>query len=92
MPDLVEQELSTPMSATASRPLHVAHTVRSLEVGGLENGVVNLINALHDGFRHTVICTETMGRLRTRLPEQVQVLALGPGATRGPLACVKAAR
>ncbi|HMV40438.1 MAG TPA: glycosyltransferase, partial [Plasticicumulans sp.] len=35
----------------------VAHVVHRLTVGGLENGVVNLINHLPaDRFRHVVIC------------------------------------
>jgi sugar transferase (PEP-CTERM/EpsH1 system associated) len=35
----------------------IAHVVHRFAVGGLENGVVNLINHLpHDRFRHAVIC------------------------------------
>jgi sugar transferase (PEP-CTERM/EpsH1 system associated) len=79
------------MNTMPKRPLHVAHVVRSLEVGGLENGVVNLVNALTDGFKHTVICVESVGRLRGRLREHADVLTLGRGATRGPLACVRVA-
>ena len=33
---------------------HVVHVVDSLAVGGMESGVVNLINALSRGGRHTV--------------------------------------
>jgi hypothetical protein len=79
------------MAAPLSRSVHIAHAVRSLEVGGLENGVVNLINALQDGFRHTVICLETLGRLRRRLPENVAMLTPGPGVARSPLTCVRLA-
>src|SRR5215468_10725275 len=79
------------MSITATRPLHVVHAVRSLEVGGLENGVVNLVNALADGFRHTVICMERVGPLRARLRDHAEIVTLGPGAVRGPLACVRIA-
>lgn len=79
------------MSATAGRPLHIVHAIRSLEVGGLENGVVNLVNGLADGFRHTVLCLEAVGPLRDRLPGNVDVLAPGLGVARGPLACLRLA-
>lgn len=37
-------------------PLLIAHVVHGFDIGGLENGVVNLINRLGDGYRHAVIC------------------------------------
>ena len=44
------------MSRKDSPPL-VAHVVHRLAVGGLENGVVNLINRLPvERFRHAVVC------------------------------------
>ena len=50
-----------------SRPL-IAHVVHSLEIGGLQNGLVNLINRLPgDRYRHAVISltksTEIVNRL-----------------------------
>jgi len=38
-------------------PLHICHIIHRLEFGGLQNGLVNIINGL-DGrhFRHTVMC------------------------------------
>ena len=77
------------MSPTPARP-HIVHVVRSLEVGGLENGVVNLVNGLAGDFRHTILCLEGAGPLRERLPETVDVLAPGPVA-RGSLACLRLA-
>jgi len=59
------------------RPL-IAHVVHSLAVGGLENGIVNLINHLpRDRYRHVVICLTgyTDFRNRIRNPE-VEVYAL----------------
>ncbi|NHN36704.1 TIGR03088 family PEP-CTERM/XrtA system glycosyltransferase [Pseudomaricurvus alcaniphilus] len=39
------------------KPIHVAHVVHALKAGGLENGLVNLINHMPaEAFRHTVIC------------------------------------
>ena len=72
--------------------LHVVHVIRSLEVGGLENGVVNLVNGLADQFRHTILCLEGLGPLQARVPSSVDVLAPDPGLARGPLACLRLAR
>lgn len=44
------------MTAADARPL-IAHVIYRLDVGGLENGLVNLINNLpEDRYRHAVIC------------------------------------
>lgn len=41
----------------AEKPLHIVHLVWSFRTGGLENGVVNLINQLdHSRFRHSIVC------------------------------------
>ena len=45
-----------------TRPL-VVHVVHSLETGGLENGVVNLVNTAGERFRHAVICLTDRGLL-----------------------------
>ena len=73
----------------AQSPL-VVHVVYRFSVGGLENGVVNLVNGLADAFRHTVLCLEGTGPLRERLPDKVDVLAPGPVA-RGSLAWLRLA-
>ena len=45
------------------RPLHIAHVVYSFRVGGLENGMVNLINRLpSDRFRHTIVALTDIDR------------------------------
>ncbi len=56
--------------------LHVAHVLHSLEVGGTENGVVNLVTRL-GGVRHSVIAMTTAGPLAARLPAGVGVRCLG---------------
>lgn len=39
------------------QPLHIVHYVWGFHTGGLENGVVNLINHLPQGlYRHSIIC------------------------------------
>jgi sugar transferase (PEP-CTERM/EpsH1 system associated) len=66
------------------RPL-VVHVVHSLAVGGLENGVINLVNNAGGGLQHVVVCLSEEGAMRTRLMPEVEVLALGkrPGQDLG---------
>jgi sugar transferase (PEP-CTERM/EpsH1 system associated) len=55
------------MSAFDPRPL-IAHVVFRFDVGGLENGVVNLLNRLPpDRFRHAVIAMTEATALRGRV-------------------------
>ena len=67
-----------------SRPL-VAHVLYRFSVGGLENGVVNLINHLpQDRFRHAIIALTEVSDLRTRIRrDDVAYIALKkrPGHT-----------
>lgn len=71
--------------APDSRPL-IAHVVHRLDTGGLENGVVNLINVSdRDRFRHGVICLTGFTDFRDRIRrEDVQVVALGKRAGKDP--------
>ncbi len=57
--------------------VHIVHVVHSLEVGGTEMGVVNLISALRDDFRHTVVAMTGAGPLAARLPLEVALYQLG---------------
>jgi sugar transferase (PEP-CTERM/EpsH1 system associated) len=70
-----------PMS---ERPL-IAHVVNSLATGGLENGVVNLINRSGSRFRHVVVCMTSAGEFQKRLPPGVEVWSMGkaPGQDLG---------
>lgn len=46
----------------------VAHVLHSFEIGGLENGVANLINNLNaDRYRHVIFCIKRAGRQLSRL-------------------------
>ncbi|HEU4621485.1 MAG TPA: TIGR03088 family PEP-CTERM/XrtA system glycosyltransferase [Burkholderiaceae bacterium] len=71
------------------RPL-IAHVVYRFDTGGLENGVVNLINALpHDRYRHAVVALTEIGAFRERVRrDDVQFIALhkkpGPGIKLAP--------
>ncbi|WP_341888277.1 TIGR03088 family PEP-CTERM/XrtA system glycosyltransferase [Variovorax sp. YR752] len=64
-------------SSIDPRPL-VAHVVYRFDVGGLENGVVNLINRMPaERFRHAVIAMTEIGEIRRRVQrDDVQFHAL----------------
>ncbi|MGD9835349.1 MAG: TIGR03088 family PEP-CTERM/XrtA system glycosyltransferase [Piscinibacter sp.] len=65
------------VSSIDPRPL-VAHVVYRFDVGGLENGVVNLINRMPaERFRHVVIAMTEIGEIRRRVQrDDVQFHAL----------------
>ena len=45
------------MSKLTRKPIHIVHVVYAFATGGLENGVVNIINRLpKEDYRHTIIC------------------------------------
>ncbi len=47
---------------------HIVHIIHRLGVGGLENGLVNLINRLpEDKYRHSIVCLTEADEFRKRL-------------------------
>lgn len=70
-------ELPVTAGGTAAVPL-VAHVIYRLDVGGLENGLVNLINRMPaERFRHAIICLTGYTDFRKRiLRSDVPVFAL----------------
>jgi sugar transferase (PEP-CTERM/EpsH1 system associated) len=45
------------MAELISKPRHIAHVVYSFSTGGLENGVVNIINNLPEKlYQHSIVC------------------------------------
>ena len=45
------------MAAVSSKPARIVHIVYAFSTGGLENGVVNIINRLpEEYYRHTIVC------------------------------------
>ena len=45
------------MAALHNKPTHIVHIVYAFATGGLENGVVNIINRLpEEKYRHTIVC------------------------------------
>lgn len=70
MPEVSEQ-------SRASVPF-IVHVIYRLDIGGLENGVVNLINRIPaERFRHAIICLTTYSDFRLRLHRKdVRIFAL----------------
>ena len=67
---------------SAAQPVLIAHVVYRFAVGGLENGLVNLINRLPRGhWRHVVVSLTTVDpKFATRIRAgDVQIVALGKG-------------
>lgn len=62
----------------SSAPL-VAHVIFRLDVGGLENGLINIINHMPvDRYRHAIVCLSTYTDFRKRLkePGRVPIVAI----------------
>jgi sugar transferase (PEP-CTERM/EpsH1 system associated) len=57
------------------------HVVHSLQTGGMENGVVNLINRMDwERFRHSICCISTSGEMEKRiLRNDVRVFEMKKG-------------
>jgi len=73
--------------------LKILHILHSLQVGGLENGVVNLINRLEpERFEHAICCITTSGPMAERLERPVEIHELGKGAGGDYLLPLKIAR
>ena len=70
-------------------PKKILHIVHSLQVGGLENGLVNLLNRLDpERFNQTVCCLTSAGTFATRIePREVSIIELhqSPGKFRFPV-------
>ena len=55
----------------------MTHVVYTLDVGGLENGLVNIVNDDVAGIRHAIICLTRAGSLRARVGRGVEVFEVG---------------
>ena len=73
---MIQSVESRPVSS-ADAPL-IVHIIYRLDVGGLENGLVNLINHLPaDRFRHAIVCITDYSEFRSRIQrDDVEVYAL----------------
>lgn len=59
--------------------IRIAHVVQSLDVGGLENGVVNLINQMDPSiFDHVILCLNRSGEMGKKIERKdVPIFQLG---------------
>ena len=59
---------SSSSSSAAGAPPLIVHVIHQLDVGGLENGLVNLINHMPPGrYRHAIVCMKNATAFRLRL-------------------------
>ena len=62
--------------------IKILHIFHSLEVGGLENGVVNLVNRLdRDRYDHEICCIASSGPMADRIQPPVPIHVLGKVAS-----------
>jgi len=47
--------------------IKVLHVIESLGVGGMENGVVNIVNSISVNFPSTIYCTKSLGALSDKV-------------------------
>lgn len=70
----------TPSGAGGDRPLRVLHVIHGLHRGGLENGVINLVNRLpRDQFAQSICCLDRRGELADRIVGDVPIHVLDRG-------------
>ncbi|MGR9053107.1 MAG: TIGR03088 family PEP-CTERM/XrtA system glycosyltransferase [Gammaproteobacteria bacterium] len=59
-----------------SSPPLIVHVIYNFGVGGLENGLVNLINRMPNDYRHAVICLKQSSDFSKRLQKDVPIYEL----------------
>lgn len=69
----------------------IVHVIYRLDIGGLENGLVNLINRIPaERFRHAIICLTTYSDFRLRLHRSdARVFALNKPLGNSPITLIK---
>ena len=56
----------------------VAHVIYRLDIGGLENGLVNLINRMPDDrYRHAILCLNGYTDFSSRIGKHVELIDIG---------------
>ena len=64
-----------------NNPPLIAHVIHHFGVGGMENGIVNLINHMPPGrYRHAIVCLTGYSEFRKRLNQPVELVALNKRA------------
>ncbi len=60
-----------------NKPPLIAHVIHHFGVGGMENGIVNLINHMPpERYRHAIICLDGYSEFHKRLNQPVELVAL----------------
>jgi len=73
----LESGVAINSDGTADKVPLIAHVIYRLDVGGLENGLVNIINELPAGkFRHAIICLTDYTDYHKKIRPQVTLVAL----------------
>lgn len=57
--------------------IEILHLMQSLEVGGMENGVVNIVNTIDDDYPSKIYCTKKIGNLAEKLTDPSQLVFEG---------------
>ena len=61
----------------SAEPIVIVHVIHHLVIGGMENGLVNLVNRLdQDRYRHIIICVEDFSEFRDRITADVRVIPM----------------
>jgi sugar transferase (PEP-CTERM/EpsH1 system associated) len=79
------------MSGDRGQPPLVAHVIHRLAVGGLENGLVNLVNHMPaEHYRHAIVCLTEATAFRERIRRDgVEVIGLHKRAGQDPAVHVR---
>ncbi len=87
----IKSSAGTPVPADRVMAPLIAHIIYRLDTGGLENGVVNLINRIPtERFRHAIICLTTYTDFRLRLRRSdVAVFALNKPSGNSPITLIR---
>ncbi|AJR09058.1 glycosyl transferase group 1 protein [Photobacterium gaetbulicola] len=55
---------------------HIVHIVHGFHIGGLEKLIVNCINQMGNGYRHTIISLTTVGSIIEQIKPEITAIAL----------------
>ena len=55
------------------KKIKILHILHSFDIGGLENGVVNLINRTYEIFYHEICCITRSGKTESRLNQSIKI-------------------
>lgn len=72
--------------------IHIMHVIYSLEMGGMENGVINLVNKMDPTlFTSSICCLAKSGDYEKRIPLNVKIFTMGKKEGHSPFLFIKLA-